>query len=478
MIWGTLALAFAAAFTGASFYVNWVEQPARLKLDDAALLSEWGPSDSRGVALLVALALVSAIAGFIAYFETQDVRWAFGAVIIIAKLALRLLRHVAARQPGPLAARRRRGGGARPRSPVGHCRIGIDGDRGGGGPRVPVGPPLSGAPHGLGSPRRFAPPPATSPTRCVFHPPALSATPAPAAPLDIDRIAWAAPVAGAVVGLIGALVLALTALLGLPLLLRAGLATAALVAATGALHEDGLADVADGFGGGATRERKLEIMRDSRIGAYGAIALALALILRVGALTAALDGGFWRAGLSLILVAALSRAGGVDAARASAAGARRRRGRRGRPARLERARRRLGLGRRYCGRARPRCAWHRPCAPRGAHERRRGLACCGAGASRDRRTDWRRSGRCATIRRDRRLVRTSHRTYIHLSKGRAFLGPFQHANFERAHRRELLLREHRDVGLAIRNLDDPGAARAGASHTVAHASSCRNFVLR
>jgi hypothetical protein len=83
MIWGTFALAFAAAFTGASFYVNWVEQPARLKLDDAALLSEWGPSDSRGVSLLIALALVATIAGFIAYFGSEDVRWAFGAVIII-----------------------------------------------------------------------------------------------------------------------------------------------------------------------------------------------------------------------------------------------------------------------------------------------------------------------------------------------------------------------------------------------------------
>ena len=83
MISGTLALAFAAAFTGASFYVNWVEQPARLKLDDAALLSEWGPSDSRGVALLGGLALLAAIAGFIAYFDTQDVRWAFGAIVMI-----------------------------------------------------------------------------------------------------------------------------------------------------------------------------------------------------------------------------------------------------------------------------------------------------------------------------------------------------------------------------------------------------------
>jgi len=151
--------------------------------------------------------------------------------------------------------------------------------------------------------------------------------PDPGASLDIDRIAWAAPVAGVAVGLIGALVLGLTAVLGLPLMLRAGLTTAALVATTGALHEDGLADVADGFGGGATRARKLEIMRDSRVGAYGAIAIALALILRVGALTAALDGGFWRAALSLMLVAALSRAAALTPlallppARADGAGA-------------------------------------------------------------------------------------------------------------------------------------------------------------
>jgi adenosylcobinamide-GDP ribazoletransferase len=151
--------------------------------------------------------------------------------------------------------------------------------------------------------------------------------PEPGAPLDVDRIAWAAPVAGLAVGLIGALALVLTALLGLPPLLRAAIATAALVATTGALHEDGLADVADGFGGGATRARRLEIMRDSRIGAYGAIAIALALILRVGALAAALDGGLWRACSSLMLVAALSRAAALTPlallppARADGAGA-------------------------------------------------------------------------------------------------------------------------------------------------------------
>jgi adenosylcobinamide-GDP ribazoletransferase len=117
---------------------------------------------------------------------------------------------------------------------------------------------------GLGSPRRFAPAARNVADALRFFTRLRLGEPDPSAALDFDRIAWAAPVAGAAIGLIGALMLALTTLLGLPPLLRAGFATAALVAATGALHEDGLADVADGFGGGATRAAKLEIMRDSR----------------------------------------------------------------------------------------------------------------------------------------------------------------------------------------------------------------------
>jgi len=78
---GTLALAFASALAGAGLYVNGVEQPARLALDDAAMLSEWGPSDRRGVALMAALALVAAIAGLSAYFETHDVRFLLGAIV-------------------------------------------------------------------------------------------------------------------------------------------------------------------------------------------------------------------------------------------------------------------------------------------------------------------------------------------------------------------------------------------------------------
>jgi adenosylcobinamide-GDP ribazoletransferase len=101
---------------------------------------------------------------------------------------------------------------------------------------------------------------------------------------DVSRALWAAPVVGAAVGVFGAAVYWLMHSLHVPDFLAATLAVAATVAATGALHEDGLADVADGFGGGATRERKLAIMRDSRIGTYGVCALMLSFMLRVGAL--------------------------------------------------------------------------------------------------------------------------------------------------------------------------------------------------
>jgi adenosylcobinamide-GDP ribazoletransferase len=95
---------------------------------------------------------------------------------------------------------------------------------------------------------------------------------------------WCAPLVGIVVGLIGAAVYALAVAVHLPPWPAAALAVAATVLVTGALHEDGLADVADGFGGGADRERKLDIMRDSRIGTYGVCALIISFMLRVGAL--------------------------------------------------------------------------------------------------------------------------------------------------------------------------------------------------
>jgi len=102
----------------------------------------------------------------------------------------------------------------------------------------------------------------------------------------IGTAAWAFPLAGCVVGLIAAATFLLALALNLPVPLAAGCAIAAQVLATGALHEDGLADFADGLWGGTTPQRRLEIMRDSRIGSYGTIALILGLGLRWQALSA------------------------------------------------------------------------------------------------------------------------------------------------------------------------------------------------
>jgi adenosylcobinamide-GDP ribazoletransferase len=96
---------------------------------------------------------------------------------------------------------------------------------------------------------------------------------------------WAAPVAGLAVAVIGSAVYAAVAQCGIAAAPSAALALASMALATGCLHEDGLSDVADGFGGGRTREKKLEIMRDSRIGAYGAAALGLSLLIRWSALS-------------------------------------------------------------------------------------------------------------------------------------------------------------------------------------------------
>ena len=105
----------------------------------------------------------------------------------------------------------------------------------------------------------------------------------------IARAAWGFPIAGILVGLIGAVVYLFAHRLGLPPWPSAALSVAATMAVTGCLHEDGLADTADGFGGGRTRELKLEIMRDSRIGAYGVCALVLTTLLRVSALASLAD---------------------------------------------------------------------------------------------------------------------------------------------------------------------------------------------
>ena len=113
--------------------------------------------------------------------------------------------------------------------------------------------------------------------------------------------------------LLGAIVTALSYpfLSVAPPLLLATWMTALLAGLTRALHMDGLADLADGLGGGYTPERRLEIMKDSRIGAFGALALMLALLFKASALQTLIMHHAWQ---PLLLVPALSRTGMVLAA--------------------------------------------------------------------------------------------------------------------------------------------------------------------
>jgi len=105
----------------------------------------------------------------------------------------------------------------------------------------------------------------------------------------IGEARWAFPLCGAGLGLLGWAVFAAADAIGLSPLVSAGLAVATGVVLTGGLHEDGLADFADGLGAGRDRARALEIMRDSRIGSFGVIALCLAILLKTAAI-AGLDG--------------------------------------------------------------------------------------------------------------------------------------------------------------------------------------------
>ncbi|MFK8033289.1 MAG: adenosylcobinamide-GDP ribazoletransferase [Hyphomicrobiales bacterium] len=116
------------------------------------------------------------------------------------------------------------------------------------------------------------------------------------------------PYAGAVVGVVGAIVIFIATIAGLPPIPAAILCATAMTFTTGALHEDGLADMADGFGGGHERQRKLEIMKDSRIGTYGVLALIFSQALRVVVLAELIAFSLTASMAGLVLAAAFSRA--------------------------------------------------------------------------------------------------------------------------------------------------------------------------
>src|SRR5262249_46086880 len=92
---------------------------------------------------------------------------------------------------------------------------------------------------------------------------------------------WAFPVVGALIGCPAAALFWLSIAAGFSSVASVLIATAATLLASGAFHEDGLTDFWDGIGGGQSREAKLTIMRDSRIGTYGALALSLTLGLQI-----------------------------------------------------------------------------------------------------------------------------------------------------------------------------------------------------
>lgn len=129
---------------------------------------------------------------------------------------------------------------------------------------------------------------------------------------DFRLVPRALPFAALAIAAPATMIALLAGLAGVNALLTAALAVTALTVTTGAFHEDGLADSADGLFGGHTPERRLEIMKDSRVGTFGALALGLSLLLRVSALAAILQGaGAWAVAAAMLVAAPWSRVEGV-----------------------------------------------------------------------------------------------------------------------------------------------------------------------
>jgi len=91
MLAGYLALVAASVFTGAAFYINYAEQPARLGLDDRSLLAEWKPAYKRGYIMQASLAVIGFLLGLLAWWATGRMAFAIGALLIVANWPWTLL---------------------------------------------------------------------------------------------------------------------------------------------------------------------------------------------------------------------------------------------------------------------------------------------------------------------------------------------------------------------------------------------------